>query len=213
MRRGVFHLLGVMTLLAPLATPLAARAESPSLRDEVRTALLRLPYYGPFDLLSFEESNGKVTLSGETYLGVLGKQAEEAVREIPGVREVENRIELLPASIDDDRLRRVIFSRIYSDEFLARYGNPVGFGAHAVWGRSFRSWPGFGAGLWDGAPYRGLEPVGSWAVHIVVKGGRVTLYGNVASEADRRKVEIEARSVLGVLGVDDKVQVDGEPKG
>ncbi|HMM34013.1 MAG TPA: BON domain-containing protein [Thermoanaerobaculia bacterium] len=213
MRRGVVRLLGVVALVAPLVIPVAARAESSSTGDGVRTALLRLPYYGPFDLLSFEESNGKVILGGEVYFAPLRKQAEEAVREVPGVTEVVNRIEALPVSIEDDRLRHVIFARIYSDAFLARYGNPAGLWAHTAWGRNFRSWPGFGPGRWTSAPFWGLEPVGNWAIHVVVKGGRVTLYGNVAHEADRRKAEIDARDVPGVLGVDNQILVEAKAQG
>ena len=38
----------------------------------------------------------------------------------------------------------------------------------------------------------------------------MTLYGNVVHEADRRKAEIDARDVLGVLGVDNQILVEAK---
>ena len=43
------------------------------------------------------------------------------IKRVPGVDSVDNRIEELPASPADDRIRWATFYAIYSDSFLSRY--------------------------------------------------------------------------------------------
>ncbi|HMM36202.1 MAG TPA: BON domain-containing protein, partial [Thermoanaerobaculia bacterium] len=86
--------LRALPLVALLAAPVAFAGEGGGLREKVRTGPLRLPHDGPFDLLSFEESNGRVALGGKVCLPMLRKEAEEAVRALPGVKEVEDRLEV-----------------------------------------------------------------------------------------------------------------------
>ncbi len=201
--------LRALPLVALLAAPVASAGEAGGLREKVRTELLRLPYYGPFDLLSFEESNGRVTLGGKVYLPMLRKQAEEAVHELPGVKEVVNRIEVLPLSLEDDRIRRAVFVRLYSDAFLSSYGTPAGTWGHRIWGPGLRLRDGFRTGPWSLAPYWGLEPAGHYAIHVLVENGRVTLWGSIARAAERTRAESIVRAVAGVLGVEDRLEVDG----
>ncbi len=200
MNRRLLPTLCALALLSPLVLARPARAGAPDLREKVRAELLRLPYYGPFDLLSFRESNGEVTLGGEVYLAVLKKQAVEAVREVPGVTKVVDRVEVLPTSVGDDRLRRVVFDRLYSDTFLARYANPP-------WSLGGRG-PLFRARASGGWPLPGFEPVGRYAIHVLVKGGRVALYGTVAHEAERARAGADARGVFGVLGVENRIELE-----
>src|SRR5215468_2597462 len=94
----------------------------------VRRMLERLPYYGVFDFIVFRIDRGTVYLAGYSYQGNLKTDAERAVRRTSGVDEVANKIEDLPASPNDDRIRWATFYRIYSDDFLSRYapGGPLG---------------------------------------------------------------------------------------
>jgi hyperosmotically inducible protein len=182
--------------------------------DKVRSAVLQLPYYGVFDLIAFGVQGNTVTLTGDVYRASLKKEAEDAVKKIPGVQ-VINKIEVLPVSIEDDRIRSEVFRNIYTDDFLSKYGTPVpGFsglrGGRRYWGRSFGSWPGFRTGMWGRAPFLGMEPLGNYGIHIIVKGGNVTLFGTVSSEADKTKAGMQARSVFGVHNVDNEIQVVGE---
>ena len=87
----------------------------------VRRALERLPYYGVFDFLSFGVERGTVTLTGYAHRGSLKSDAEGAARRVSGVDEVANKLEVLPASPNDDRIRWATFYKIYTDDFLARY--------------------------------------------------------------------------------------------
>ena len=180
--------------------------------DKARIAILKLPYYGVFDLLAFELHGSTVTLGGDVYRASLKKEAEDAVKKIPGVTQVINKIEVLPVSIEDDRIRMELFRRIYTDDFLSKYGTPVAgldglrFGRR-YWGRGFGAWPGFRTGAWGRSPFLGMEPLGNYGIHIIVKQGNVTLYGTVSSEADKTKAGMDARSVFGVHSVDNEIQV------
>ena len=71
---------------------------------KVRKALERLPYYGVFDFLAFSVDQRTVTLQGYTHRPVLKKEAEDMVRRATGA-EIANKIEVLPTSSFDDRIR------------------------------------------------------------------------------------------------------------
>ena len=58
--------------------------------------------------------------------------------------------------------------------------------------------------------FPGMQPFGTYPIHIIVKNGRTTLMGFVGSEMDRRMAEIRAREVSGVFAVDNQIVVDGE---
>lgn len=88
----------------------------------VRHQLLSLPLYGVFDNLQYQLDDGAVTLSGQVIRPTLKSEAEAAVRAIPGVRRVENRIEVLPLSSQDDELRLAVSRAIYGGNLYARYG-------------------------------------------------------------------------------------------
>ena len=90
---------------------------------EVRHELVMLPYYNVFDNLAFQVENGnKVILTGSVTRPTLKSAAENVVKDIEGVESVENRIEVLPVSPNDDRIRRDVFRAIYGQAGLDRYG-------------------------------------------------------------------------------------------
>jgi osmotically-inducible protein OsmY len=163
---------------------------------EIEHELERLPTYGVFDSISFTYDRGKVTLTGYTYQAGLKSHAASAVKRVPGVDEVDNKIEVLPASPDDDRIRWATFYRIYGDGSLSRYSPGGEMGARYEL-RQARRFPG-------------TQPFGIYPIHIIVKNGRTTLMGFVASEMDRRLAEIRAREVTGTFGVENQLIVDGE---
>jgi len=92
------------------------------LEKEVRHELVLLPFYGVFDNLAFKVEGGKVTLLGQVTQPVLRSDAERAVKGIEGVESVDNRIEVLPLSPNDDRIRRAVYGAIYGTAGLDRYG-------------------------------------------------------------------------------------------
>lgn len=161
---------------------------------QIERALLRLPYYGVFDFLAFGVDRGTVTLQGFAYRGTLKEEAERAVKRVSGVDEVANKIELLPASQNDDRIRWATFYNIYTDDFLSRYSPGGAMGARYE-ARQFARFPG-------------MQPFGTYPIHIVVKNGRTMLVGVVDNESDKTVAGIRAREVTGVFGVDNDLVVD-----
>jgi len=91
------------------------------LQKEVRHELVMLPYYDVFDNLAYKVEGGNVTLFGQVTRPTLKSDAERAVKGIEGVDRVENRIEVLPLSPNDDRIRRAVYRAVYGTEGLDRY--------------------------------------------------------------------------------------------
>ncbi len=88
---------------------------------EVRHELVMLPYYGVFDNLAFQVYGGTVTLLGQVTRPTLKSDAEGVVKQIEGVRNVKNQIEVLPLSPDDDRIRLAEYRAIYGQPVLNQY--------------------------------------------------------------------------------------------
>jgi hypothetical protein len=160
----------------------------------VERALERLPYYGVFDFLAFAVDRGTVTLQGYAYQGSLKAAATRAVKRVSGVDEVSNRIAVLPASQNDDRIRWSTFYAIYTDDFLSRYapGGAIGVRYDA---RQFARFPG-------------MQPYGTYPIHIIVNRGRTTLLGIVDNESDKTLAGVRAREVDGVFAVENELVVD-----
>lgn len=92
------------------------------LEREVRHELVLLPFYGVFDNFEFRVDGGKVTLMGQVTRPVLKSDAEKVVKKIEGVEGVDNRIEVLPLSPNDDRIRNAVYRAIFGTPGLDRYG-------------------------------------------------------------------------------------------
>src|SRR2546423_13283972 len=89
---------------------------------EVRHELVMLPRYGVFDDLSYKvDQDGTVTLMGYVADPTIKSDAENAVKRIEGVEKVNNQIQVLPTSPNDDRLRRELYRAIYGNEVLSQY--------------------------------------------------------------------------------------------
>ena len=159
----------------------------------VRRMLERLPYYGVFDYIVFRVDGGTVYLAGYSFEGRLKADAEMAAKRASGVVEVANKIEVLPASPNDDRIRWATFYRIYTDDFLSRYAPGGALGAL----RELR----------DVRRFPGMQPVGRYPIHIIVKNGRTMLLGVVDSAADSQVAEFRAREVSGAFEVENGLVV------
>jgi hyperosmotically inducible periplasmic protein len=100
--------------------PVSERAVQ-NIQKEVRHELVMLPYLSVFDNLEYKVDGNRVTLLGQVVNPVTKTQAEKAVKGIEGVEQVDNKIEVLPVSPDDDRLRRQLFRAIYGFGPLEKY--------------------------------------------------------------------------------------------
>ena len=94
---------------------------------EVRHNLLMLPYYSIFDDLAFQLNGSVVTLVGACPPEPpwnIKRDAEDAVKRVPGVTQVINNIKILPLSDMDWQIRRAEARAIYGDPQIGmRYGN------------------------------------------------------------------------------------------
>jgi hyperosmotically inducible protein len=133
-KRGLPFLMAMAVILLPTAVGIALPAPAHragalssvmpagGLADEIQHQLLMLPYYGVFDNLEFEvQDDGTVVLSGQAMRPTLKSDAENAVRRLPGVGEIINRIEVLPLSNFDDRIRIAVYRALFSSTQLDRY--------------------------------------------------------------------------------------------
>ena len=91
------------------------------LQKEVRHELVMLPFYNVFDNFEYKVEGGTVTLLGQVTRPTLKSDAEKAVKQIEGVERVDNRIEVLPVSPNDDQLRVAVYQAIYGTAGLDRY--------------------------------------------------------------------------------------------
>jgi hyperosmotically inducible protein len=203
MRRQI----GVAAALAWFAFVLAGaqpalRADEKSSVEDIRKELMQLPYYSVFDFLAFSYDKGTVTLSGYAYQSTLKHDAAHAAKRASGVDQVIDKIEDLPVSQNDNELRWKTYYAIYRDPFLSRYAP----GGGMLWGHRHP----FGAGFHAMSPLRfpGMEPVGDYPIHIIVKNGKITLLGVVDTESDKTVAGMRARGVPGSFGVENELAVE-----
>src|ERR1700733_10960913 len=88
---------------------------------EVRHELAMLPRYSVFDILQYSVNGGHVTLNGAVTDPSVKSEAESAVKHVEGVESIDNQIEVLPPSPNDDQIRRAVYRAIYSEPSLQRY--------------------------------------------------------------------------------------------
>jgi hyperosmotically inducible periplasmic protein len=148
-----------------------------NIMQEVHHQLVMLPYFSVFDNLEYRVDGTTVTLMGQVTQPVLKSDAEKAVKSIESVTAVNNQIEVLPVSMNDDQIRRAEFRAIYTAPNFEQYS------------------------------MQAVAPI-----HIVVKGGNVTLEGVVANDGDRDLANIRARGVPGVFSVTNNLRTDKEMK-
>jgi osmotically-inducible protein OsmY len=185
-----------MPLLAQEATSLSAQQQAvQKLALEVRKQILKVPEYGVFDNVHFAIKGGDtVILRGQASRPILKSSIENVVKKIEGVKSVDNQIEVLPLSPNDDRIRAAVYASIYSYAPLQKYtSNRAGPRGPSVARR---------AGGITNDP-----PLGFHAIHIIVKNGNVTLTGVVDNETDASLAQIRANSVGGVFSVDNDLQI------
>ena len=92
------------------------------IEKQVWHELNMLPYVNAFDYLNYTvDENGTVTLTGDVTNPALKSEAINVVKRIEGVEQVNNQIQVLPASFMDDGLRLQLFRTIYGFPTLQKY--------------------------------------------------------------------------------------------
>jgi hyperosmotically inducible protein len=133
MTRSVSGLVVLLSLAAIAASPQVSSRARQRIEREVRHELVMLPYYSVFDNLAFKVEGYNVTLLGQVIRPTIKSDAEKVVKKIEGVEKVDNRIEVLPLSSGDDRIRLAIYRAIYgSNSPLFRYGHQAVPSIHII---------------------------------------------------------------------------------
>ena len=121
LRRNLILALAMGMASLPLMVGTALGQEMSRVERQIRRELVTLPYYSVFDVLSFQVEDSKVTLMGKVTRPTLKTGAENAISDIEGVGEINNQIEVLPVSPNDDRIRLDAYRAIYYHPILSRY--------------------------------------------------------------------------------------------
>lgn len=177
--KKILHWCAVTLLVSGLAVGSMAQSSSGDqkmqerIAREVRHELVMIPQLTIFDNLAYRVDGDTVTLLGQVRNAVIKDSAQSAVKRIEGVEHVNNQIEVLPPSPDDDRIRHHVARALFNDPRLFYYS--------------------LGA----------LPPI-----HIIVKGGNVTLEGAVDNQTDKNTASIRANGVPGVFSVTNNLQVE-----
>jgi hyperosmotically inducible protein len=110
-----------MIVFAAILAGQTSERAAERITKEVRHELVMLPYYDVFDDLAYRVDGPKVTLFGQVTRPTLKSDAENVVKKIEGVERVDNQIEVLPLSPNDDRVRLAAYRAIFSKAPLQRY--------------------------------------------------------------------------------------------
>jgi hyperosmotically inducible protein len=94
-----------------------------ALKEEIRHQLLSMPYYSVFDWIEGQaRPDGTVTLKGAVTRPTIKDDAAQRVKRLESVTKLNNEIEVLPLSPNDDRLRAAVYRAIFNfDSPLFRY--------------------------------------------------------------------------------------------
>jgi hyperosmotically inducible periplasmic protein len=135
MKKGLNTFLSAILALGTTGLAFAASVDQPSqqitnnadtrleqrLSSEVRHELNMIPQFTVFDNLAYRVDGGTVTLFGQVRDAIVKDSAEARVKRLEGVERVDNQIEILPASFNDDRIRRQVARAVFNDSRLFNY--------------------------------------------------------------------------------------------
>ena len=105
-------LLAGSALAAHKTRPVGPQTDA-DIAKNVQHELLTYPYYSVFDDVTYKVQNGQVTLLGAVTQPVKKSDIQNIVASVPGVERVNDQIEVLPLSPNDNLLRRQIAAAIY----------------------------------------------------------------------------------------------------
>jgi hyperosmotically inducible periplasmic protein len=132
MNKRIFMIIAAAFIIAGTTAFAAPQDEDRATIKEIRKKLVTLPYYGVFDNLAYKLEGDTVILYGQTVRPSTRKDAERRVRRIEGVERVINKIEVLPFSRFDDRIRVGAFRAIFRSGSLYRYARGTNPSIHII---------------------------------------------------------------------------------
>jgi hyperosmotically inducible protein len=196
--------LAAPAVIAQNPSPTWSQDDTLRIAKEVQKRLASLPNSSVFDWITFGFHGKSVVLKGYASRPTLKSSAGNVLKGIPGIESVDNQIEVLPTSPNDDRIRAGVYNRIYTQPSLRKYNANQGSFAQAL-GPGGRSVALMAGGITNDPP-RGFH-----AIHVIVKNGNVTLYGVVNNQTDAAIAYMQANSTPGVFSVDNDLIVQGAP--
>jgi hyperosmotically inducible protein len=91
------------------------------LSGDVHHQLALIPQFTIFDNLAYRVDGGTVTLYGQVRNAIIKDEAQSSIQHLEGVDRVVNQIEILPASFNDDRIRRQVARAVFNDPRMSTY--------------------------------------------------------------------------------------------
>ncbi|HXC95985.1 MAG TPA: BON domain-containing protein [Edaphobacter sp.] len=198
----LFFSLSANTLVAQNPAPTWSQEDGMRIVQQVQKKLGGLTNFSVFDWITFGIHGKTIVLKGYASRPILKSDAANALKGIPGIESVDNQIEVLPNSPNDDRIRASVYNRIYTQPTLRKYNANQGSVAQAL-GPGGRSVALMAGGITND------PPMGFHAIHIVVKNGNVILYGVVNNESDKAIAGMQANSAPGAFSIDNDLIVQG----
>jgi osmotically-inducible protein OsmY len=131
MFRHIAAVLMVAFLAAPAVAGAAERKDLQVLNDVARR-VNTYAWFTVFDDVSASIESGVVTLTGKVTMPYKRTEIEKRVAKVDGVREVHNKIAVLPVSRMDDDLRYRIARAIYSHPAFWHYATMIDPPIHIV---------------------------------------------------------------------------------
>ena len=101
-------ILGISSVTISAQTNAFGKNTTQGIERQVRKEILTQPYYGLFDAISFKVEGSTVYLYGSVVQPTTKSWAERSIKRIQGVSNVVNKIEVLPLSNFDDRIRYAV---------------------------------------------------------------------------------------------------------
>jgi osmotically-inducible protein OsmY len=95
--------------------------EDKEIRADAERAVLRWERYGPFDAVAIDVADGVVRLTGWVESPFKRDEIEERLARVDAIRDVLNDLRVQGFSQGDQRLRREIHAKIYSDPLFERW--------------------------------------------------------------------------------------------
>ena len=100
------------------------KAESDrKLAERVADQTRRSSYFTVFDDVEIGVDNGVVTLTGYVTQPIKSEDLARRASHVDGAQEFINHLEVLPASLGDDRLRSIIANTLYRDPTFSNYAS------------------------------------------------------------------------------------------
>jgi hyperosmotically inducible periplasmic protein len=97
-----------------------SREERARLEDELVSQLA--PTVEVFDYVAFQvDGEGNVTLLGKVREASTKSHVAEDAKKVKGIKQVRNRIEVLPLSRTDDQIRKAAYNAVYGQTGFERY--------------------------------------------------------------------------------------------